>query len=73
MEQNHTERANTLINAIKENLLKPMYDGIIRDNNDTKNEIVEKLKCLESKIFELKQQQDAFIDAIKNIKWDDSL
>lgn len=73
---NETQKtAEELVNAIKENLLKPMYHGINNNTNqranELKSELAEKIKNLESKVVEIKTQQDAFIEALRNVKWDE--
>jgi hypothetical protein len=74
MEKKEIAPAVELVNAVKENILKPMYLGINENTNKAKTELeVELLKKLEdisSKIKEVKTQQDAFVEAIKNVKWD---
>mgnify|MGYP000918064359 FL=1 len=70
MEDNYTEKAIELINAIKNNILKPMYEGLNKNTDDAKSEIIARLSYIEGDISEIKQKQDAFIEAVKNIKWD---
>ena len=71
MEQNIREKAQELVNAVKSGLLKPMYDGLKKSNADGKSEILAKLDSIEFHILEMEEQQDALIEALKNLKWDD--
>ncbi len=71
MERNVNEKAHVLIEAVKQNLLKPLYLGLKECNEDAKNELLEKLDSLDAQIAEIKEQQDFFLTAIKNLKWDD--
>lgn len=69
--ENSLETATELVKAIKENLLKPMYQGINRHTDNSKEEILSKINSLEEEIKNIKNQQKAFFDALKNITWDD--
>lgn len=60
---------------ILESITKQIADEIrsvfnFSDIKDSVDEIKPMLKKLEIKISEVKEQQDAFIEAIKNIRWE---
>jgi hypothetical protein len=73
---NETQRtAEELVKAIKDNLLKPMYNGINNNTNQRADEIklefIEMIEKLATKLNSIKSQQDSFIEALKNVKWED--
>jgi hypothetical protein len=73
---NETQRtAEELVKAIKDNLLKPMYNGINNNTNQRADEIklefIEMIEKLDTKLNSIKSQQDSFIEALKNVKWED--
>ena len=71
MEQKQMDRAEALVNVIKKNLLKPMYEGIINNCNSEVNKLTEKINSIEQNISEMKHQQESFFKAINDLKWDD--
>jgi len=66
--------AEELVNAVKHNLLKPMYEGINKNTNETneklKNDLLEKLNDISKKIDAVSGQHNAFVEAFKTVKWD---
>lgn len=72
MEENFLTKAQELVKAVKDNLLKPMYSGLKNNTDSVRSDLLDKIDTLENKIEILTKQQDAFIEAIKNIKWDDN-
>jgi hypothetical protein len=62
--------AEEMVNAVKENLLKPMYMGINKCTHESKNELLSFLKELDVKISILQSQQTSLIEALKSVKWD---
>ncbi|HOD55565.1 MAG TPA: hypothetical protein PKJ08_13635 [Candidatus Cloacimonadota bacterium] len=60
-----------IANAIKENLLKPMYNGLKQDNQQVKDALLSELNKMNVKIEKIQKEQQEFIEALLNIKWDE--
>ncbi|MDX9977255.1 MAG: hypothetical protein RBS16_04395 [Candidatus Cloacimonadales bacterium] len=64
-------KAVDVANAIKDNLLKPMYNGLKKDNQEVKETIIAELQKMNEKIEEVQKDQQELINALLNVKWDD--
>jgi len=66
--------AQAALEAIRNNLLRPMHDSLLEKTKETvKNEIQEltkRMTDIEQKLKEAEQRQQAFIEALANLKWE---